>query len=864
MGIAYVGTATNTFGGTKGGKIAYVPALGNTLLMGIVIAGGPVVTVTSVFDDGGIDVFGNPLNSWQNLGTIDFGSARLELWGCCPVRAAITGVEVALSSDNAPNAAAYVAEYSSVATFASYGSVQNTGYNNLFFTGAAPNNTAFMHVLFGGLSGSLSMGSGNVPPQNIPIVPATHRGYIFGGEYCDTGSINSKEELVAEVVTQFLPTTPFAALGVVMNAGLSLNAVSGTAPGFNDIDVDAVIVAGTPGSPDPSKAVRAMTMAQIAANAALGMVRPEFFYTVQVDGDTVPTPVSPVDSYVYSRDELIYVPMQITTFDPASGWTTGQGILFYCMWDVDPDTGKVVSQECYHPDGSSPINKTSDGQLLVLTIGQRAKDGIVMDGQPSLYDVDLSKQYQDAALEQTEVRTLAENSKFAAVKAEVFYMGQAVDGQQLSPPTSTVDGYTYGLDEVRWMSSWLWTSSQAAFAPPPQGAHGGWSQLQRLEASVSSTGLVHCQSFYFNNDEIDPTQPANGGVAYGRLRVYAFCQRKKGPSLALPVAVGSESFDPTTRSYVAVIQGSKLNGTVSGHISVSFRVGSSSTVVSKIVILEADAGTDPITGSTTIYSGGTIPPGAQFTTTPHAFTLSPSKDYYIVMPVTSGNMGFTDITGLLTTSPVVTGNKVTGDSSGATTVSSMSLSISPPPTLARAWTKISMTIDGDTAAPGFGDIPISAFTPGQPLTASVVSQLAKNVKTAGYAIEFFGPTNHAQGDTVALPTSPTDGYTYSRQELLYVWNWHTTANPESRLWGFGGTISASGVVNLMSWHVPAGGPIQNDLSGSSIDVIVIGVRSQVTAATTSNPGTNNGTPPPDFGSIDVSTGQPQFTIGGGS
>jgi len=865
MSISFVNKTTTVTGSGSLHQLSYAPTAGNTLLVGVMV-GPEVETVSAIFDDAGLDIFGNPLNTWQCLGTISLNNSRMELWGCCPVVTPGTKVSIQLTG-SVTNFGAFVAEYSGVATFGAFGSVSNQGYNNLFFTGTAQNNTNILFTMFGvNPNDTIQSGSGNVPPQNVPITPATQR---LSGGAGTTGNflgleqtVISKEELVAEVVSQFIPDGGLMALGVVLNGGLVLSSTTGSAPGFSDINVDA-IQAGTPGSPDPTKTVHAMTLAQIASNAALGMVRPEFFYGVYQDGDTVIEPISPVDSYQYQRDELIYIYTPLTTFDPASGWTTGNGILFYCMWDVDPDTGKVTSSECYHPDGSSPINKTSDGQLIVLTVAQRARSGIVMSSLPSLSNVDLTLDATDKPLTQSGLRVMAQNSKFGAVKAEVFYMGEAVDGQTIAPPTSDIDGYQYDYSEVKFISSWLWTSAQGGFSPPPQGAHGGWSQLQRLEASVSSTGVVHCASFYFNNIEIDPSQPGNGGVPYGRLRVYAFCQRKKGPALAIAQPTSTESPDATTRSYVAIIQGAKLIGKAIGNLTVSVKVGGAGASVSKIVILHALAGTDTILGSTTLYSGGTLAANSTFTTSPVSFTLDPANDYYVVMVVTNGNMFFTDITGLLIDSPVISGNKVTGDVSGATTVSSMSLTTVPPPTLARAWSAIQLTITGDTAAPGFADIPINAFVPGQPVPASIISRLAKNVKTSAYAIEFFGPTTHVQGDTISLPTSPVDGYNYSRAELVYIWQWKTTGSPEPRLWGYGGSIGANGVVNLMSWHVPAGGPIQNDTTGAQIDVITIGVRSQITAATTNNPGTNNGTPPPDLGSVEIG-GTGGFVINGGS
>ena len=47
-------------------------------------------------------------------------------------------------------------------------------------------------------------------------------------------------------------------------------------------------------------------LARFVENAAFGMVKTEVFYGSYFNGDTVDLPVSTVDGYKYSRDELTY------------------------------------------------------------------------------------------------------------------------------------------------------------------------------------------------------------------------------------------------------------------------------------------------------------------------------------------------------------------------------------------------------------------------------------------------------------------------------------------------------------------------------------------------------------------------------
>jgi hypothetical protein len=104
-------------------------------------------------------------------------------------------------------------------------------------------------------------------------------------------------------------------------------------PGFFDI-ADSAIAGGQPLTDD--------SIAKISHNAKFGAVRCEIitmgFFTA---GNTVPTPVSPVDGYTYSRAEVTYIPIPASSRSPAAGFTPGQAA-FPTLATTDPGTGSLI------------------------------------------------------------------------------------------------------------------------------------------------------------------------------------------------------------------------------------------------------------------------------------------------------------------------------------------------------------------------------------------------------------------------------------------------------------------------------------------------------------------------------------------
>jgi hypothetical protein len=112
-------------------------------------------------------------------------------------------------------------------------------------------------------------------------------------------------------------------------------------------------------------------------------------------------------------------------------------------------------------------------------------------------------------------------------------------------------------------------------------------------------------------------------------------------------------------------------------------------------------------------------------------------------------------------------------------------------------------------ANAFAELPFTDFMPGQTIgvRASVLQQVAKNIREAMGTPEFFGPYLKNSGDTIALPVSPNDGYTYSRDECEYLWTFANTGpggDSTDRLNLASAYIDSSGVVHILQYRLASG------------------------------------------------------------
>jgi len=104
-------------------------------------------------------------------------------------------------------------------------------------------------------------------------------------------------------------------------------------PGFFDL-ADSAIAGNQPLTDD--------SLQKMSHNAKFAAVRCEIIYMgFYASGDTVPTPVSPVDGYVYSRSECAFVPVFVSSRQPAAGFIPGQAA-FPTLAPSDLGTGALI------------------------------------------------------------------------------------------------------------------------------------------------------------------------------------------------------------------------------------------------------------------------------------------------------------------------------------------------------------------------------------------------------------------------------------------------------------------------------------------------------------------------------------------
>src|SRR5580765_6351338 len=115
-------------------------------------------------------------------------------------------------------------------------------------------------------------------------------------------------------------------------------------PGYTDLSDTAL---------EQDKPAFGIHVEAISSNAAFGKVRTEIFHGLYFHGQTVPTPVSPIDKYQYSRSECIYFYNIAVSTNKDSGWIQiGTGSLWFTDWFVDQGTGEVTSLQWYRNGGS--------------------------------------------------------------------------------------------------------------------------------------------------------------------------------------------------------------------------------------------------------------------------------------------------------------------------------------------------------------------------------------------------------------------------------------------------------------------------------------------------------------------------------
>jgi hypothetical protein len=154
-----------------------------------------------------------------------------------------------------------------------------------------------------------------------------------------------------------------------------------TTPGFVDLP-DSVLEADQP--------LTDYDLTKISNNAKFAAVRPEIFYGWYKNGETATIPVSPVDGYVYARQELEYEVAAWCSRSPSSGSATngaltkparasvndGPGGLFLMdFWVEEKNEANpgLVHCDVHYWDGGTET-PTNGGFVKVRTIATRLSE----------------------------------------------------------------------------------------------------------------------------------------------------------------------------------------------------------------------------------------------------------------------------------------------------------------------------------------------------------------------------------------------------------------------------------------------------------------------------------------------------------
>lgn len=495
---------------------------GNAVLVGVLLntnGSQSPQTIGGITDSAGA-TSGVPVNNWISLGSNTNNGIRMEWWACKGA-ASITSLVIHLTG--LQSIIAVAVEYSGVngmtlPVFQSLQANQNT-ISSLHIHETAstfPNSGAeLMLGLFAMLSDTFNtspLEGTNRSTNSFSIPPALSYQVLEQGTVDSTGLLNVNAVSATQLATPSnVASCTMQCFYILISGGLVLN----TQPGFSD-QPDSSLAAG--------QYARGLQIAKISGNAALGMCRMEFFQGVYTSGETVPAPVSAVDGYQYSRDELNYVWGVFSTID-ANGtpWATNLA-LWFAEWSVDQETGEVYCEEFYRDDAH--WQKTNAGVLQVFTIGQRQRDTLTAAVSPTWTQKQSSDFVQDLAYAEDLLVALNNDSKMAVIGQECIYMTEFHNGQTVPTPVSPADNYAYSYSEVKFIYSWRWTTDGTQYVAPPWngGSSGKDWNLASLKASVSSVGVVAC-TVGFEGRGGDDGYHEN--TSFGRISVWALCQRAK-------------------------------------------------------------------------------------------------------------------------------------------------------------------------------------------------------------------------------------------------------------------------------------------------------------------------------------------------
>lgn len=214
-----------------------------------------------------------------------------------------------------------------------------------------------------------------------------------------------------------------------------------------------------PGVFAPNNPANSSFMQQLSRNAKFAALSSECIYMGEfVHGQTVPTPVSPVDKYAYGYAEV--------QFMHAWRWTcqgnqfadpTNAGAVMNLLDDVAATVspaGLVTLNVTYYNNGDVPTNH---GRIAVVAMCRRATQQSTGNA-PDYVDLSEALLGRNRPLRADVLSKLNDLTRYAACRPE-FFQANYTQGQLVALPVSPIDGYAYTRDELFYIYEWANTAT---------------------------------------------------------------------------------------------------------------------------------------------------------------------------------------------------------------------------------------------------------------------------------------------------------------------------------------------------------------------------------------------------------------------
>lgn len=395
---------------------------------------------------------------------------------------------------------------------------------------------------------------------------------------------------------------------------------------------------------------------------------------------------------------------------------------------------------------------------------------------------------------------ISDNAALGMMRLERF-PGLYKNGDTVPLPVSAVDGYTYTRAELLyvWGIQTSLNPDTGWITGPDALWYAGWKVDQ-------TTGLVSTEEWYRRSGSSDQAASSNDGV----LRVWTLGQRQRTNLTLINQALAYTDVDPAALTTdaadtQAIMQGLSKNakfGVVKSELVYMGEFKNGDTVPRPVSPADAYQYT---------YAQTKFQFSWRWTTLNTAYT-QPDKGLGQLGPMKAA---ITPSTGAVAVSiEYINDSNTMLTTHGRIAVFALC-------------TRGSLIDTIPSTADNFAEIDQANFFPGETLRASRLVQLNENIREAAVSCEFADPTLYQHGDTVPVLVSAIDGYTYSRDEMDYFWEWADTSNQTGsnlRQAGFWGEVEPLGNVILKTWRLPPGGPYDLTQIYASILVTVIGIR----------------------------------------